>query len=130
MISLLDTADHNIIDVWLVFRDADRTCSRLWRLLKPGFQHVEVWQRDRGAWARCNACFENTVLQVYLDPPWAYFENATYLQVRRLVRRRKLRDWFTLGPHTCVDGVKAVLGVRWFWVRTPYQLYQRLRSEG
>ena len=33
------------------------------------------------------------------------------------------------GPMTCVETVKALLGIRAWWILTPRQLYRRLRRE-
>ena len=37
---------------------------------------------------------------------------------------------FLRGPMTCVETVKALLGIRAWWIITPRQLYRRLRADG
>ena len=121
------------VEVWLVFRNVRDARARAWRMLRPGFQHVEAWRLDRGAWARLDPCFEVSVPEVHLDPPWSVVDKnlaPTFLRVRRVVRKRKLRVPFHIGPITCVDGAKAVLGMWAPLTLTPYQLYKRLVDEG
>ena len=138
MISLLDTAYALPVDVWLVFRQSTGVSDRLlmkywlWPWLKPGFQHVEVWRQDRGVWIRFDPCLEIGLLQAYLEPPWHFFPaelKPTYLRARRVVKLNRVRAPLMLGPVTCVNGVKIILGLRAAFVRTPYQLYKHLQRE-
>lgn len=131
MVSLLDTAGKLPVDVWLVFRDLPdwRTRSPLWRLLKPGFQHVEAWRHDDGIWIRIEPCFEFLTTEAHVVPPWEFLPasvHPTFLQVKRWVPQHALREPFFFGPWTCVEIVKAVIGLRAPFVRTPWQLYKRL----
>lgn len=130
MISLVDSINSHLVDVWLVFYDVPRD-YRFWRWLKPGFNHVEVWRLDRGAWARVDTCLELLNAEVHLLPPWEsgiFPETARFLHYVRLVSRGKVREPFMVGPITCVELVKAVLGIRAIFVRTPYALYKHLRK--
>lgn len=132
MISLLDTADRWVTDWYLVFRDlpAEVKQSWLWKLLKPGFEHVEIWRCDRGIWLQVDPCFELIEVHAHESPPWVLFPasvNATVLRVQRVVRKGKLREPFGFGPWTCVEIVKAFIGLRAPFVRTPYQLYKALK---
>jgi hypothetical protein len=129
VISLLDSVDTYVIDVWLVFYDRPHRYP-FWRWLKPGFKHVEIWRLDRGAWARTDPCLEFTVTEVHLQPPWEMLAEPgqTFLRVMRLVKRGKVREPFMLGPVTCVELAKAAIGLRASWVRTPYALYKYLRK--
>lgn len=132
MLSLLDTADNWLIDWYVVFRDlpAEGKRSRLWKLLKPGFQHVELWRCDRGIWIRIDPCFELIEAHALEAPPWEMIPselNPTVVRVQRKVPKKKLREPFFFGPWTCVEITKAFLGVRAPFVRTPYQLYKRLK---
>jgi hypothetical protein len=128
---LLDTAEKWPIDYWLVFRDlpAEAKTSRLWKFLKPGFEHVEVWRCDRGIWLRLDPAWELIESGAYEQPPWELFDPAlapTYLRVNRWVPKGKLREPFFFGPWTCVEIAKAFIGLRAPFVRTPWQLYKRL----
>ncbi len=132
MISLLDTADNWVADWHLVFRDLPdwRSRSPFWRLLKPGFQHVEAWRCDRGIWIRVDPAYEMVVVEALEAPPHELLDpalNLTILRVQRLVPKDKLRDPFTFGPATCVEAVKSLIGLRAPFVRTPWQLYKALK---
>ena len=133
MISLLDTTDRWIVDWHLVFRDlpASQSRSRFWRLLKPGFQHVELWRYDRGIWLRIDPCFELVEAHALEAPPLELIDpdlKPTVLRVQRTVPKGKLREPFFVGPWTCVELTKAFIGLRAPFVRTPWQLYKRLKN--
>jgi hypothetical protein len=128
---LLDTVDNWTVDVWLVFRDLPPGEARswFWRLLKPGFQHVEVWQSYRQVWLRVEPGMEMAAVEAYETPPWENFPvewNATVVRVQRAVPKHKLRSLFFVGPITCVELAKAFIGLNAPFVRTPHQLYKAL----
>lgn len=130
-LTLLDVGGKHVVDVWLVFRNVAAPHRPFWRWLKAGFHHVEVWRHDRGAWVRFDPCLEVGVLEVHLEPPWERTPRAlapTFLRVRHVVQTRKLRAPFHVGPLTCVDGAKTILGMWAPFTITPYQLYKRLTA--
>lgn len=122
-------ANKLVVDYWLVFRDlpAESKTSRLWRLLKRGFEHVELWRCDRGVWIRVDPCLETVLTEAYVYPPWELVLpelNPTFVHVQRLVENKRVREPFFFGPWTCVEITKAFIGLRAPFVRTPYQLYK------
>lgn len=135
-LSLVDVAHRHCITVWAVFVDLDPKAalrrSRFWRWLKPGFRHVEIWKFiPPGAWIRLDTAIEHIDIEVGIAPPWLAQRhlNPTCVPVQRTVSNKYFREPFFMGPVTCVELSKAVLGVRNFFVRTPYQLYRFLRKE-
>lgn len=136
-ISLVDTAYHFSVDCWAVFTDIDRNFlpeerSRFWNFLRPGFQHVEIWKFiPPGAWIRMDGSIEMVNVEVYAHPPWILQKrlNPTCVKVNKLVKGGKWREPFFFGPVTCVELAKAFLGIRNFFVRTPFQLYNSLREQ-
>lgn len=127
MTSLLDLAYQHPIDVYLVFRNlpVENKTSWFWSLLKDGYEHVEVWKQVAGFWLRLEPCLECAEMQLYADPPWCVIDPAlkpTVLHVQRSTPHGVVRDWFFVGPMTCVEIAKAFVGVRNAFVRTPYQL--------
>ncbi len=136
-VSLVDLAYRYSVDVWAVFTDMDTEHtgmkrSRFWRLLKPGFQHVEIWKRmSTNLWIRCDPSVEVIDVQVYALPPWQILErlNPTSMRIRRIVTKGYWREPFHIGPVSCVVLAKAFLGVSNFFVWTPLQLYNFLRKE-
>ena len=135
--SLIDLAYRYPVDVWVVFTDLDTehtalSRSSFWRLMKPGFQHVEIWRRlSTNLWIRCDPSVEVIDVQVYSLPPWQVLErlNPTVFRVRRTVTKGCWRSRFHIGPMSCVELAKAFLGISSFFVRTPLQLYNFLRKE-
>lgn len=127
MISLLDSVDTYLVDVWLAYYDRPHR-HWMWRFLQQGFKHVEVWTLDRGAWARIDPCLEFMLAGVYTQPPWEVLPYAKFQHVQRLVPIGKVREIFMVGPVTCVELAKAMLGLRAPFVRTPFQLYNYIRG--
>lgn len=130
MISLLDAPNAHLIDVWVAFYDhpPERRLSWMWKLLEPGFSHVECWREDRGAWVRFDPCLEFLNAEVHLQPPWAVMPHAKFVHVIRLAPLGKVRESFMIGPVTCVELTKAAIGLRAPLVRTPFALYKHLRK--
>jgi len=136
-ISLIDLAYRYPVDVWVVFTDLDTKHTSiprtsLWRLMKSGFQHVEVWRRlTNNLWIRCDPSVEVIDVQVYSLPPWQILErlNPTVIRVRRMVTKGCWRARFHIGPMSCVELAKAFLGISGFFIRTPLQLYNFLKEE-
>lgn len=99
------------------------------RLLRPGFRHCGVLVEVGGQWVVLEplaVCLEIRVLPA-ASPP----------SLIRMLRRRDLLAIETTiisdggpalfpQPFTCVEAVKRVLGIRSFWVQTPWQLYKKI----
>jgi len=72
------------------------------------------------------------MLEVELDhdprPPWVKCPDSAIQKVTASRRLFSIRSKFEMGPFTCVDTAKAVLGIRAFWVRTPWQLYRYIQK--
>lgn len=136
-ISLIDTAYAHITDIWVVFLDIDKDYiseerSRFWGFLKSGFQHVECWKQiTPKVWIRLDTNMELIIPEVNFAPPWEVLTHLhpTVKRVRRLIKNGSWREKFFIGPVTCVEHVKAFLGISAFFVRTPFQLYNFLRKE-
>lgn len=135
-LSLLDTAGMKVCEWYLVYHHRQPV---YWftKFMKPGFRHVELCRPlqfgpgiEDVVWLQLLPQFEMLDAEVCTDPrpPWVRCPNAT---VQKAVGMRPLwsvRDWFQLGPSTCVEVAKMALGVRAFWIRTPWQLYQYIEK--
>lgn len=138
MISLFDTANHEVATWYVVFQN--RESPRWWRcFLTPGFQHVQLWRPTRYGpavndiiWQFVDPCLEMIKTGVLwgATPPWEFYPEATVLRVTILHPSGKIREKFFMGPVTCVELVKAYLGIGSIWIRTPYQLWRHLRKRG
>ncbi len=134
--SLLDTEDK-VTATWCVAY-LDGEVSRWWtRHLKPGFQHVQLWGRvaygdahDEAFWVLVDPDLELVRTCIHFDPtpPWQR-PGISHTQIVRVARPRgKVREWFSFGPLSCVEVVKAYLGVSSWRIRTPYQLHEYIRG--
>lgn len=77
-------------------------------------------------WLHILPTFEMLDAEVALDPtpPWTRCPESTVVKVTASRPLGHVRQWFHLGPMSCVEIVKNALGINAFWVRTPYQLYR------
>lgn len=137
-LSLLDTAGMKIAEWWLVYHERE---LRYWffRPLKHGFRHVELVRplyygpgaNDVG-WLYVKPMFEMMDVDICTDPrpPWERFPGSTVQKVTAMRPTWAVRSWFDIGPPTCVEAVKWALGIRAFFVRTPWQLFQYIKNRG
>jgi hypothetical protein len=130
VLSLFDTSDKRIVDIWLAFYDRPRDRGFFWRFVKPGFRHVEVWKYNGIFWLRIDPAMEHLDFTADIGPPWVSLAHLkpTVLRVTRAVPALKVREPWFVGPVTCVEIAKACLGMRDFFVRTPYQLYKKAKG--
>jgi hypothetical protein len=133
-VTLLDSVNHHSVDYYVVWRTVPRERAIWWRLLKPGFYHVEVWGFiPPGAWIRFDTSVELTAVEVYSDPPWVLVgpnEAPTIMHYQALVPHGRIRQPFYFGPMTCVTLSASFLGIRLpFWCRTPWQFYKLLARQ-
>lgn len=138
MLSLLDTAHKHVADWYVVFTDRE---NEYWwnRWLQPGFQHVQAWRSYRYGtqpndvmWLRVDPFAALTVVELVFDvlPPWYRDPSMNVIRTRVARTALKLREGFSIGPFSCVEHVKALLGIRSFWLRTPWQLYKYIKKHG
>jgi hypothetical protein len=121
---LLATANAYPVEWWLLYSDTDR--AHWWnRWLRPQFQHVSAIKRDGRVWIAIHPYGEFTDVEILRTDahPWQIAPRAIVQRVTAMRRERSVRAPWFLGPITCVEHVKALLGIRAFWVRTPWQLF-------
>lgn len=137
-VSLLDMQGRSATRWYAVYMNREN--PRWWNFfLKKGFQHIELWRpvqygpesRDL-FWMVIDPGLEYLEAEIHFDPtpPWRRSNEYTVQHVMGLCRVKKVRDWFHLGPVTCVEMAKMCIGVRSFWVRTPWQLYKYIDRRG
>jgi hypothetical protein len=135
-----DELIQRVEDAWprqlfyVVFTDAGR--PQWWdRWLMPGFQHVYVLVWDGACWLLVDPQLSHvrvTILdQFEPEPPtvWLRVPGATIIEARPEVVEGRVRHPWIFGLLTCVEGVKAVLGIRRPWILTPWQLARHLRRQ-
>lgn len=115
---------------YVVFTSADRW--RWWDVTtRRGFSHVYALRWDGWNWILFNphagytdveivAGADEKALHLLVDP------GATVLEVQAFRRQDQLRGRWWAGPMTCVEQVKALLGLPVGWIFTPWQLYRHL----
>lgn len=132
--SLLDTVGCKVRDWYIVYHHREPYYS-FTNFLKPGFRHVELTRPvsfgpgiNDVVWLNLLPTFEMLDAEISTDPrpPWVKCPGSTVQKVTCVLRHPAVRSWFDLGPPSCVEIVKMALGIRAFWVRTPWQLYQHI----
>lgn len=133
-VSLLDLADRATA-TWYVVYTESRNPLGINRWLKPRFQHVELWKRvpygpepDDQFWVRVDPGLEMMTVDVRMEvePHWGHV--VAMQRVMTAAPLRRVRSWFHVGPVTCVELAKALLGINHFWLRTPWQLFKYIRK--
>lgn len=116
--------------VWVVF--SDETDLGFLKVLRRGFRHCFVVIRDQGCWLSCDPLAHVTELSVLNVPEdfdvlnWLRKQGMIVVKVSPQIRpKHKI-----LPPmlFTCVEAVKRLIGLREWWVLTPWQLYRALEK--
>ena len=101
----------------------------LWwqKFLRKGYRHVFAVRFDGFFWIKMEMTIGFTDFEVL-----PYYDHATIESILRgkevtyqyVETWRKMRYRSLFAPQSCVEGMKALLGIRAWWVLTPYQLYK------
>jgi hypothetical protein len=135
-VSLLDLRDDVRLAEWYIVYYARTPYFKFTEWLKQGFRHCDLWRPHQFGpattdvlWLRLKPTFE--ILESYIDfdpsPPWVRHPDATVQKVQTLSKAYRVREWFSIGPPTCVETCKNALGINSFFTRTPWQLYQYIK---
>lgn len=135
-LSLLDTAGRQHVQWYVLYQDEEN--EEWWnRFLKRGFRHVQIWKpvqfgptlADR-FWLVVDPGMEHVEAYIDHDPmaPWDRITGLTVQAVETMVPMKRVREYFFIGPITCVEIAKAHLGIRSPFIRTPWQLYKHIRK--
>lgn len=135
-LSLLDTVGMKVREWYVVYHHRE---AHYWftNYLKPGFRHVELARPiqygpnvEDVAWHHVLPMFEMLDVELSTDPrpPWVKCPGSVVQKVTAVAPLLSVRSWFDIGPTTCVEIVKMALGVRDFFVRTPWQLHQYIQK--
>ena len=134
-LSLLDVGPgERIIEWWALFYPRQ---PHFWwaRWLKQGFRHCELMRPHYYGpelkdvlWLVLRPHLELLENHIEFDPtpPWIKYPGVTIVKVQLIMKPWKVRQWFFVGPFSCVEICKAALGINKFWMRTPRQLYKYL----
>ena len=99
---------------------AIRWTGHSWLVYHPAYGAVDVYSLDNLGYKESNNLPE--IVQ--------YTGYTAILYVKIHCDRGRLRVPWIYVPATCVEAVKYLLGLRAFWINTPYQLYKYLSKKG
>ncbi|NIZ01230.1 hypothetical protein [Thalassospira lucentensis] len=127
------SASGREVSVLVVFGDAPE--KKLLRLLKPGFRHcfVLISGARAGEWI----CLDPQSHRIRCES-WCYsplFDPASYYRAIGYhciwaSYPASVAHHIRLGPMSCVELIKRLLGVSGVWIITPWQLYRALVKRG
>ena len=116
---------------WVLFGKSD---LNLW-WLKKGYRHVSLLTHDKFNWLLLSACSDRfywSILsfKVSENVPFFFNKEHTIVVFDQIIYHNK--DAFELGINflSCVQIAKYMLGVKKFFIFTPYQLYNYLLKNG
>ena len=102
----------------------------VFRWLEPYFQHCYAVKESPGGqfWiiVDSKSCYMDVRIESKRDYPTirSLCPDSVILSIKAIIDPDAYR--YTLCVFNCVEVCKSVLGIRSFWVFTPYQLYKRL----
>jgi hypothetical protein len=103
----------------------------------PGFHHVELMRPlphgpnpEDVVWLHVNPMLALVGVDIDFDrtPPQERWPGIAIQKVTAVRPRHTVRSWFDIGPPSCVEVVKMALGIRAFFVRTPWQLFKYIQK--
>jgi hypothetical protein len=131
--TLLDLAKHNEITWYVIFTDSPR--DYWWtRWLRPGYRHIYAIKWDGFNWIKLEPFTSYVDVSILPYGPGARIHDVVnpkgndILRVTRYCERDWIRAPWIFGPMTCVEGIKALLGIRAIHIWTPWQLSNYLRK--
>lgn len=128
----MEVSESTTEEWYVVFTDSKYN-NVLTPFLTEGFHHVYAMQKTEGGimWHIINPMRSH--IHVDLEPvdkyphPRVYAgDDAIILPIKAIIDTSRFRG--TLGVFNCVEVIKGLLGIREFWIWTPYQLYKHLRG--
>ena len=123
----MDKIETYTQDWYVVFKGSN---LKHWvmRWLNPDFRHVYMVREDEGIWLIINRAEAATIVKTELVEDYPHIRqlcpNTVILPVTVRIKT-DVYQWH-LGISSCVDVCKGLLGIKDFWVWTPYQLYKRI----
>jgi hypothetical protein len=121
----------SVEDYFIVFTLSTHKHWLIKRLRKP-FQHVFAVKRSPGGrfWIIISPLISHTLVDMVSvkDYPSIYSLVPPEAIVVKYTTKIKDKERYTLCIINCVEIVKSLLGIRAFWVWTPYQLYKYIQG--
>ena len=126
----MDTGLKAVEDWYIIFVESDLD-HWLIKRLQPYFQHCYAVKESPGGefWIIVDSkhCYTDVRIESKINYPHirALAPDGVILKVRAIIRPE---NRWTLNVFNCVEVCKSLLGIRAFWLWTPYQLYRRLSN--
>lgn len=121
-----------VVDWYIVFRTSSLD-HWVYKLMDPFFQHVYAVKKSEGGcfWIRVDYYISHTTVDIVPIEKYPTIrdyvgDDAVIIPVSATISKRDRGgfNWFN-----CVEVVKSLLGIKDFWIWTPYQLYKHLTGK-
>jgi len=117
----------SLADYYIVFKPSELNMP----FIDRGFSHCYAMKWDGYNWMMINPALGFTdifILPSYDPDIRVALADEPYTDIIRVSAWRKINRWRTPWPvaFTCVEQIKAVLGISAWWIITPKQLYKHL----
>lgn len=136
---LMDVMEKGVEKYFLLYRDTDKP---RWydKFLQPGFQHVSVLFYDGFFWHSLEQDWSGISMRLVvtlegiafnqMQDITKYYKAAgfTVQEVKKRQDENKTRVPFLFAPQTCTEVAKAFIGLRKWWLFTPYALFNFLST--
>lgn len=133
--SLLESTNligHTKQQIYLIYEDRE---SHWWsHFFKKGYKHVFALRFDGFFWIKMDFLMGWTDFGVVPYHDCATIKDITngrnvIVQYVEAWRKPRYRVRLLFAPWTCVEAMKSLLGIRAWWVITPYQLFKYCEAQ-
>ena len=117
-------------ETWHIFFKASKLKHWVFKILDPYIQHCYAVKESEGGefWIILDSknCCTHVRIESKINYPHVRMldPDSAMLSIRAIINPAAYQ--YTPGINSCVDVCKGVLGLKRFWVWTPYQLYRYL----
>ena len=124
----LTTKEDNMTRAYLIFEDSP---TKWLRALKKHYKHVSILVPSGDVHVHIDTRSKGTEIRVvdYCEVEYMFdrtlFHDVTIVPID-ITKDDKGYGWSVF---TCVEQAKRILGIRAWWVLTPYQLYKHVVNE-
>jgi len=128
----MDLGNKEIIECFVIFTKS-RSKHWLFKFIDSEIQHVYIMKKSEGGqfWTIINPLFSHTRIETvlvddFIHPRCYTGDNAVIVPIKSIVDTEQQKWSFCI--FNCVEVVKSFLGIKNFFILTPYQLYKRLKG--
>jgi len=122
--SLIGTENTNYLEGVLLFVN-----NPSWGLSWLHYpNHVEACIRSEGRWIYYQPALDITSVDIVNHWTDIKKDGTIVVPFKILRKLNRYRMWFPFTVFSCVEGIKALLGINKYWILTPHRLYKYMNK--